>query len=572
MSAEKTNHGNNKIKYFFFMVLLGILVIPASASVATDENVWVVRTAATIGIHEKIEFQGYTIKVHDFYDDRVSLAVYKNGKFIELFDYYQDDSRQYEDMSVEVYTIGKSSTLVAISTLELKSVWAERDPAHAFWKDYILRDEYGIEVLSFNNDSVNLVIYNNGNRLIEDTYYKDTEREYRNDFKIYVSNIDNDGYVDIRFFKKLSLSITGNIETDKDVYRPDEHINCQIEISNSGNSPINLVDVALKAKSELNISKPGYPLNNLVPNQSHVFELILTPSAKHENSNILLNAEVTLIDYFGEKYYYNFSKNIYISSSVGIIKEVIPSELDFQADSQKAHNMALVKLTVFNVGTSSKNLTILDTIKDGISLYNSSSLQWNRDIQPGGNSTITYYIIPDVPGEYALPPAKISYNNELSYSSSALFTVHGPVINISKTATIVNNTIFVTNSIQNKGNKPAYVVVIDNLPQGSSIIDGNDFWENVLHPGDVEKFNYSIPYTKGLDSLPGARVEYQDIKGNKWNFESNPVELGSVTIGSEIKTDLAIFLLFAYFVILGLVVCILIIIGAVIYIQGGKHD
>ncbi len=555
------------------LTILFAILLTAHASATTDENVKVILTSGSIGINERVQFNAFTVKAHEFHDDTVSLAIYKNDNFLELFDFYENESRQYEDLSLDVLKIEKSSALVAFSMNDIRTVWTELEPSHAFWGDYIQKDKYGIEIVSFADNSVNLGIFVNGNELVEETYYPGTENVYLDDFKIHVSNIESNGYVDLRFFKKMPLDITGIIKTKKDVYKPDEAVNCEVEIFNSGDATINLADVKLTTEPAGKILTPRYQINNLLPNQTHIFKFSLASVAENEDENIKINAEVTLIDYFGKRYTYTLSKNIYISSGVGIIKEVVPQELEFHSDSHTASNVAIIKLNVFNVGGTGKNVVIYDSIPDNIRLYNSSSLEWNKNITPEGFINIVYYVIPDIPGEYTLPPAEVFVNDKTVYSTEVSFKVHGPVISITKTASIKDDRVQVTNYIENEGDRAAYVIVIDNLPQDSIIISGSEFWDDVMQPGESGQFNYSIQYPGELDTLPGASVQYQDIKGDKWYFESNPVLLNPDDVNSEIsKTELFEFLLSSYFILLLVIAIIMIAIAFVIYTQSGLYD
>ena len=555
------------------LTILFVIFLTAHASATTDENVKVILTSGSIGINERVQFNGFTVKAHEFHDDTVSLAIYKNDNFLELFDFYENESRQYEDLSLDVLKIEKSSALVAFSMNDIRTVWTELEPAHAFWGDYIQKDKYGIEIVSFADNSVNLGIFVNGNELVEETYYPGTENVYLDDFKIHVSNIESNGYVDLRFFKKMPLDITGIIKTKKDVYKPDEAVNCEVEIFNSGDATINLADVKLTTEPAGKILTPRYQVNNLLPNQTHIFKFSLASVAENEDETIKINAEVTLIDYFGKRYTYTVSKNVYISSGVGIIKEVVPQELEFHSDSHTASNVAIIKLNVFNVGGTGKNVVIYDSIPDNIRLYNSSLLEWNKEIAPGGVVNIIYYVIPDIPGEYTLPPAEVFVNDKTVYSTEVTFNVHGPVISANKKASIKDDRVQVTNYIENEGDRAAYVIVIDNLPQDSIIISGSEFWDDVMQPGESGQFNYSIQYPGELDTLPGASVQYQDIKGDKWHFESNPVLLNPDDINSEIsKTELFEFLLSSYFILLLVIGIIMIAIAFVIYTQSGLYD
>ena len=555
------------------ITILFVIFLTAHASATTDENVKVILTSGSIGINERVQFNGFTVKAHEFHDDTVSLAIYKNDNFVELFDFYENESRQYEDLSLDVLKIEKSSALVAFSMNDIRTVWTELEPVHAFWGDYIQKDKYGIEIVSFADNSVNLGIFVDGNELVEETYYPGTENEYLGDFKIHVSNIESNGYVDLRFFKKMPLDITGIIKTKKDVYKPDEAVNCEVEIFNSGDATINLADVKLTTEPAGKILTPRYQVNNLLPNQTHIFKFSLASVAENEDENIKINAEVTLIDYFGKRYTYTLSKNVYISSGVGVMKEVVPQELEFHSDSHTASNVAMIKLNVFNVGGTGKNVMIYDSIPDNIRLYNSSLLEWNKEIAPGGVVNIIYYVIPDIPGEYTLPPAEVFVSDKTVYSTEVSFNVHGPVISINKSASIKDDRLQVTNYIKNEGDRAAYVVVIDNLPQDYTIISGSEFWDDVMQPGESGQFNYSIQYPGELDTLPGASVQYQDIKGDQWHFESNPVLLSPDDVNSEIsKTELFEFLLSSYFILLLVIGIIMIAIGFVIYTQSGLYD
>ncbi len=555
------------------LIILFVIFSTAYASATTDENVKVIRTSGSIGINERVQFNGFTAKAHEFHDDTVSLAIYKNDNFVELFEFYENESRQYEDLWIDVLKIEKSSALVAFSMNDIQTVWTELEPAHALWGDYIQRDKYGIEIVSFAVNSVNLGIFLDGNELVEETCYPDSENVYLDNFKIYISNIDKNGNVDLRFFKKMPLDITGIIKTKKDVYKPDEAVNCEVEIFNSGDTTINLADVKLTTEPAGKILTPRYQVNNLLPDQTHILEFSLASVAENEDETIKINAEVTLIDYFGKRYTYTVSKNIYISSGVGIIKEVFPRELEFHSDPHTASNVAMIKLGVFNVGGTGKNVKIYDSIPDNIRLYNSSSLEWDRIIASEGFVNIVYYVIPDIPGEYTIPPAEVFVNDKTVFSTEVIFKVHGPVISINKTASIKDDRVQVTNYIENEGDCAAYVIVIDNLPQDSIIINGSEFWDDVMQPGESGQFNYSIQYPGKLDTLPGASVQYQDIKGDQWYLESNPVLLSPDDINPEIsKIELVEFLLSSYIILLLVIGIIMIAIGFVIYTQSRLYS
>ncbi|HUV81803.1 MAG TPA: hypothetical protein VMW53_01820 [archaeon] len=564
-------------RLFFILLLLGLMIIHGSATATTDEQVWVIQSSGNIGLNEKIEYGRISVKVHEFRDDRVSLAVYEDNNFLELFDFYEGEWRQYQDTRLEVHRIEGYRTLIAISTLDTRTIWTEFEPMKAFWGDYIRRDVYGIEIFSFENDSVTLIVYENRNKLEDVKYHIGDEYQYLDDFKIHVSNIESNGYVELQFFKKLPLSINGNVKTQKELYRPNEKITFQIEITNSGNTPINLVEMDVRTDPYLH-NDLIQTTNDLFPNQTYMLEVPVLTTDENENSNILMEVDVTLIDYFGNKYSYSFSKNIYISTSIGITKEIIPHELEFQDKSRNVQNVAMVQLNVFNVGTTSKNLSIIEHIPDNISLYNSSYLEWTREIAPGEFFNITYYITPDIPGEYTLPAAEVFFDKKMILSGKVLFSVHGPIISIQKSANVVGDIIIVTNNIQNTGTRAANVIVADNIPEKSMIINGNEFWTKVMQPGESGKFNYSLQNHKELDSLPAASVQYLDIRGNTWYSESNSVELKPIGLRSDnMKSDtnnknFMIFLGFSYITIIGLIICVLIIIGSIIYIWDSKQD
>jgi len=575
--AMKNSNYEIMSRLLFILLLPGLMIIPGSAAVITDEQVWVIQSSGNIGVNEKIEYGSISVKVHEFLDDRVTLTVYEDNNFLELFDFYEGEWRQYQDTRVEVHRIEGTRTLIAISTLDTRTIWTELEPVNAFWGDYVQRDVYGIEIFSFDNDSVTLIVYENRNKLEDVKYHIGEEYQYLDDFKIHVSNIDSNGYLELRFFKKLPISINGNVKTQKDVYRPNEKITFQIEITNSGNTPINLVEMDVRTDPYLH-NDLVQTTNDLFPNQTYLLEVPVLTTDENEDSNILMEVDVTLIDYFGNKYSHSFSKNIYISTSIGITKEIIPHELEFQDDSRSVQNVAKVQLNVFNVGATSKNLSIIEHIPDNISLYNSSYLEWTREIAPGEFFNITYYITPDIPGEYTLPAAEVLFDNKTILSGKVLFSVHAPIITVKKSANIAGDVIIVTNNIQNIGTRAANVIVTDNIPEKSTIINGNEFWTKVMQPGESGKFNYSLQNHKELDSLPGANVQYLDIRGNNWYSESNSVELKPIDMKSngmmsDINSkDFMIFLGFSYIIIIGLIICLLVLIGSIIYIWDNKQD
>lgn len=565
-------HDTKFVCLLFILVLISIMTVPVSGTIDTNEEVMVIRTSGNIGVDERIRYNDYTIKVHEIHNDMVSLAVYKYDKFKEIYDFYEDEARQYEDFQVEVLRIEGSRALIAISTADTASVWSQRKTAHAFWGDYLTRDEYGIEVLSFENDSVDLAIYKYDSKLTYDTFYTGTVYKYLDDFMIYVTNVDKGGYVDILFYKRHPLDITGCVKTEKEVYEPGEYIHCEVEITNNAKMPINLADIVLTTQPAVDIVIPMQQVTDIKHDQSYVFEFLLEPSQKNENMNLNINAHVMLVDYVRRKYTYTFEKNVYISSNVGIIKEVIPSEVELQDDSGIAQSAALVQLTVFNVGTASKNIVVNDTIPEGINLYNSSLLEWNRSIMPGGVINITYSITPDSPGEYLLPPCGVSFNNTVMQSAAVPFTVHGPVIYINKAAHLIGDTVYVSGYVENVGDRAAQVLVSENIPYNCSLIEGKVLWDDIMKPGNSGQMEYSITHYEGLEILQGASVQYQDVTGNIWYFESEPVEITIEVFKPDVgRVSMVLFLLSSYFIIFILVVGIVALIGTSVNTYGGKY-
>ena len=181
----------NKFKFenlflIFMLTIIFIIFITAHASATTAENVKVVQTSGNIKINERIQFNGFSVKLHELHNDTVTLAIYNNDNFVELFKFYENESRQYEDIWVEVFKIEDSSVLTAISMENIRTVWTELEPAKGFWGDYIQRDRYGIEIVSFNDNSVKLGIFADGDELVVEAYSQGTENVYLDDFKIYV--------------------------------------------------------------------------------------------------------------------------------------------------------------------------------------------------------------------------------------------------------------------------------------------------------------------------------------------------------------------------------------------------
>lgn len=107
--------------------------------------------------------------------------------------------------------------------------------------------------------------------------------------------------------------------------------------------------------------------------------------------------------------------------------------------------------------------------------------------------------------------------------------MHMPYISMAKSSVNANDQTSVKLVVSNTGDRPAQVIVSDEIPEGYPLTTGSTTWSGTLEAGGSNTVSYSL---KGnAEKLPDAVATYRDILGVTRSAQSNPIK--AITAGQS---------------------------------------
>lgn len=192
-----------------------------------------------------------------------------------------------------------------------------------------------------------------------------------------------------------------------------------------------------------------------------------------------------------------------------------------------------VVLSVVNTGPIDiNNVQLQDTIPEELQLLDNNSpssireLSYNKSsVNADGSWDIEYMLRSMAPGIYILPESNVSFSmrgRQFTMSTPEVgFRIFGPVLLLNKSVTDTGNGLNVTVTASNIGNGFASRVSIqDQLPQGATIISGDNSLNTSLDVGVGTSLSYTIniPKSENISAIiwPPAMATYylDDYKFN----------------------------------------------------------
>ena len=483
------------------IVFIIICLFPIMSYAASD-SVWVSKNAGFIKSNESIYFEDYFITSKIINNTTATIIVQKDDELIDTRDFIVNDFRTYGSIQVSLLGIKEDTSWISINKLENKDVWFSLSRRILKWGEKYSIDNYTIDINTIGIDSANLTIYDK-NIAIMDTFRKDKLKKYGN-LGISLRTINRTGFVELEFFSNESGSIKTEILIDKDEYFPDESINITLKTSNDLEQ--NIVGIFLDSYPHAEILRNKFSIGGSKGTKFLRSQMNQLPP----NSTVTITAKVEQYDYYYNSYMTYVNKDVRIAPIVSIIKK-IPSDID--------NETVPVQLLVYNSGTSLKSVAIHDSIPKELG---AKEMGWEIEVGPRNFTIINYSIIPPKPGHYLLPEATIKWDDQSSRSKKGEMTMHMPYIVMTKTMKNINGQTEVFLLINNTGDRPAQVKVVDNIPRVSSLVSGVTEWEGQLEGGESTSIAYSL--NGNINTFPEAEATYRDVTGVIRNARSNTIE------------------------------------------------
>ncbi len=169
------------------------------------------------------------------------------------------------------------------------------------------------------------------------------------------------------------------------------------------------------------------------------------------------------------------------------------------------------------------------TIPNNFVLDPDGDIGWTFDLDGKSKSTFRYSIKSTRAGNFTIPATELMLTHlgitYYKYTNSFQLIVHGPTINITKSAVPLNaklnDVLNITIDVGNEGDRAAHVKISDEIPAGTTKISGETSADMVLQPSSNYTMQYSIKMDRiGDIIIPSAKVVFLDAKGYGGTVES----------------------------------------------------
>ncbi|NJD76760.1 MAG: hypothetical protein FIB08_06660 [Candidatus Methanoperedens sp.] len=486
------------------IICFTILFFPPLVSADSINDVWAAQSSGFIRANESLTYEKFLIKAKPLDDEKASITVYRDQTRISQQDFSINDFHEYSNIKVTLLGIKGEYSWIGISRLENRDVWKSSGIKVLKWGEKYNVGSYTISADTFTSDSVSLVI-SNSTMAETKVFEKNSTGDYGN-LRIFARDINPEGFVELEFLTIPSPVTEAGIFTDKEEYAPDEPI--LVTVNLSVDNTLNIAGIALENSANMQMQPSMVSLVNVSGTRFLSSRIAQFPA----NSSGTITASVEMRDYLGNVYITTTSKVIHTLPVISI-RKIVPTDTD--------EKNVTVELLIHNAGPTEESVSIYDTVYENETL-DQKHLTWLIKIKPGGSANISYITLPQKIGQYIFPPAVAKWKNQSSASREMTMTVHGPLIEVTKSAIKRNTRTDVKLLVSNTGDRPALVNVSDEIPEGYPVLEGIPEWSGLLEGGENTILTYSLQGS--VENLPAAQAVYRDIRGVFKQAQSNTIK------------------------------------------------
>lgn len=210
---------------------------------------------------------------------------------------------------------------------------------------------------------------------------------------------------------------------------------------------------------------------------------------------------------------------------------------------ERAH----VDIIIKNLGSDPlESIELVQEIPEGLIFDPDVNMNWNFSLDGYGQRTYKYSLKALKPGEYTFSGTQVFVHSGGRTHSKTLndseLIVHGPFINMTKNlsseSVLLGDVVSVNVSLSNDGDRAAHVSLMDELPPGGVLIDGDMGVSRVFHPGDNISITYSMRMDKeGRIIVPSAKARFIDSKEYEGLVYSSRVVLNVGHVPEIVDSD-----------------------------------
>ena len=520
------------------IILIAIMLVMTCAPAAGDrceEDVWICQGVYEINLSERVIIDDYTIKLRDISNNSAMLVIYKNKQFIDQYYMSEGDTETYFDrFRITLSQLENESATVTPYMYGKESLWAKADTVNLLVGENYTTGDYQIHVTSFTDKSVNLSIDKGNIPLASDMFDVGDSCIYDGALKVFVRHIQDD-YCILETYHPLIPSLDIDIDVN-DLYHPDQMIECGITIRNGGvpvRDVLLNVQVSIKPDTDSDVVfnetvRESFSIWYQAIHSSDICNLTIYPPVLPYSSNISIVASVSGYIWNSDSYSTNYTRETRITPYIFAWKSITPDELTVSESAK-------VTIMVRNLGGNGTDIELTDTVPDGFVIENENgnksdvridpTVGWVSRLEPHSFTNVTYQVAARKVGTFEVPACVAAYAGyAVSSHHGNTITVHGPVITAEKVllATLDEHVGQVVIRIENGGDRAADIEVVDAVPPGIAVIDGDTAGKARVLPDESYNHSYIIQFDD-LDSLPPAVVGFTDDYGTNGTVRSNSV-------------------------------------------------
>ena len=530
------------IKLLLLTIILMAFINPVDSTAIKEEDIWIFQGSYELGIGERAQLEGFTVKVNDINTENVSeatLLIYSNSVFMESFTVDAGVNNEYNydgELKINVMSLDENKISLEIYKHKSELVWVTDIPKTAFKVgDSLTGNNYRITLKGINEGTANVVVKLDGEEY-ERTYISGTYEKFSEDFMINIVYINkNTQEVFIETLKPGEPKIQIDAGNIQDSYEPDEYVEYELVVTNNGSIPLHGIILTTECDDgEVELVTQQHSI--LEPGKKKKFQILVKPDVEPVTGNITITTSVQGYDYRGNQYNNEIKTQATVNSYISIEKEVISKEKTSEDPEFGTEQYFQINITVANKANFQTAVTVTDVLPPEFIPNDIESTEWSMALSAGETKSIGYFASSTEPGDFTFEPATVVWKDSgetytmQSNSIEGTFHVSGSKVMLQKEITssymVVGETIDVILKVTNDGDEDISISFREDIPDELSYVVGEREWHGTMAAGAAKQFTYTVKAERaGEYYLPETELSLTDENDRKDSVVSDELFL-----------------------------------------------
>ncbi len=530
------------IKLLLLTIILMAFINPVDSTAIKEEDIWIFQGSYELGVGERAQLEGFTVKVNDINTENVSeatLLIYSNSVFMESFTVDAGVNNEYNydgELKINVMSLDENKISLEIYKHKSELVWVTDIPKTAFKVgDSLTGNDYRITLKGINEGTANVVVKLDGEEY-ERTYISGAYEKFSEDFMINIVYINkNTQEVFIETLKPGEPKIQIDAGNIQESYEPDEYVEYELVVTNNGSIPLHGIILTTECDDgEVELVTQQHSI--LEPGKKKKFQILVKPDVEPVTGNITITTSVQGYDYRGNQYNNEIKTQATVNSYISIEKEVISKEKTSEDPEFGTEQYFQINITVANKANFQTAVTVTDVLPPEFIPNDIESTEWSMALSAGETKSIGYFASSTEPGDFTFEPATVVWKDSgetftmQSNSIEGTFHVSGSKVMLQKEITssymVVGETIDVILKVTNDGDEDISISFREDIPDELSYVVGEREWHGTMAAGATKEFTYTVKAERaGEYYLPETELSLTDENDRKDSVVSDELFL-----------------------------------------------